>query len=456
MPDYVDASSVLSQQGTRIHLLSQETEFKEEDYLKDLAVLSIVNFCETYQSYRGGLANPRMIQKCMTKKVKVLLVSSPTGTKWNTASVSNFDTWNSDNVILFLKDYTTPTSKSDFFKKLKACTEFPHMSKKYIISSRNFKYFNEKYRLFVTKFRYTYYFLTELIEKRCELPYITRGGGKTQSLKSLFLDRMPYRMGSKLLKDQDEEMLMGIKTIDDLMICTDHIVLGAYERHLERRQDDNWMMDEADYEAEYGDWEYTGKSKKLYNDKSNERSKPAASPIYDTDNDSHQSTPVHENRNLSNDSDTEAPPPAKGVSFQLSAFDGNKPPTKPLFPGKKSPFVNKDSSRPNSGATNNPDMPRVCFGDFWMGKCSKVKCDYCGTNAEKNGRKYWEYVVPLICNHRYKPRGHTVLWTKGILAQKPANEPVSRKFDSIEQDYEQATLPGDTHDESSEEQSVGT
>ena len=85
-----------------------------------------------------------------------------------------------------------------------------------------------------------------------------------------------------------------------------------------------------------------------------------------------------------------------------------------------------------------------------------MKCDYCGTNAEENGRKYWEYVVPLICNHRYKPRGHTVLWTKGILAQKPANEPVSRKFDSIEQDYEQATLPGDTHDESSEEQSVGT
>ena len=47
MPGYVDASSVLSQQGARIHLLSQETEFKEEDYLKDLAVLSIVNFCET-------------------------------------------------------------------------------------------------------------------------------------------------------------------------------------------------------------------------------------------------------------------------------------------------------------------------------------------------------------------------------------------------------------------------
>ena len=44
MPGYVDASSVLSQQGARIHLLSQETEFKEEDYLKDLAVLSIVNF----------------------------------------------------------------------------------------------------------------------------------------------------------------------------------------------------------------------------------------------------------------------------------------------------------------------------------------------------------------------------------------------------------------------------
>jgi hypothetical protein len=210
------------------------------------------------------------------------------------------------------------------------------------------------------------------------------------------------------------------------------------------------MMDEADYEAEYGDWEYTGKSKKLYNEKSNEKSKPSAAPIHPVDEDSDIPGPIRGTHGSSSDSDTSTQQTTKNVSFHLDAVDNNKPPVRPLFPGKKNVTSNKDTSKPVVSTSPNPEMPRVCFGDFWMGKCSKAKCDYCGANAAENGRKYWEYVVPLICNHRYKPRGHTVLWTKGILAQKPANEPTSRSLSAIEEDYEQATLPGDTREESSE------
>ena len=114
---------------------------------------------------------PKPIQRVMNIKVKETLVSSIAGAEWNVMSISNFDMWSADDVLLFLKYYITPITKSDFYQKLKVCSEFPMMSKKYVISSENFHFFNDRYRKYVTKFRFAYLFLTECIsDKSIELP----------------------------------------------------------------------------------------------------------------------------------------------------------------------------------------------------------------------------------------------------------------------------------------------
>jgi hypothetical protein len=131
---YYNTSAHSLRSGPQITVLQEETLFEKDSYLNDLSAVSVVIFCEAYQSYRGGLNMPKPIQRVMNIKVKETLVSSIAGAEWNVMSISNFDTWSADDVLLFLKYYITPITKSDFYQKLKVCSEFPMMSKTYVIS----------------------------------------------------------------------------------------------------------------------------------------------------------------------------------------------------------------------------------------------------------------------------------------------------------------------------------
>ena len=95
------------------------------------------------------------------------------------------------------------------------------------------------------------------------------------------------------------------------------------------------------------------------------------------------------------------------------------------------------------------DIPRVCFCDFWGGKCTKQKCEFCGPNSMELGRKYWAYIVPLLVVHRYKPHGSTLTYTKGAALQKPIGTTPNRdqkasKLDRL--DEEEEDYPGDLED----------
>ena len=65
------------------------------------------------------------------------------------------------------------------------------------------------------------------------------------------------------------------------------------------------------------------------------------------------------------------------------------------------------------------ETPKVCFGDFWIGTCSRPKCEYCGANALSNGTKYWEHAMKQLISHKYKSCKDVVVWIKDGKVIKP-------------------------------------
>jgi hypothetical protein len=435
---YYNTSAHSLRSGPQITVLQEETLFDKDSYLNDLSAVSVVIFCEAYQSYRGGLNMPKPIQRVMNIKVKETLVSSIAGAEWNVMSISNFDTWSADDVLLFLKYYITPITKSDFYQKLKVCSEFPMMSKKYVISSENFHFFNDRYRKYVTKFRFAYLFLTECIsDKSIELPYLAPGAN-SKCLKNLFLNRLPADIGKRILEEQDNEVVKKVRNIEDLMVYVDSLIEGAHRRHRETRKDNMWIMNESDYESKYGTSELAPRVRRSVSDK------PTQSNIYPIDS----SEDEYEELNQKD--------VYQHMEEELQVAEGYKP----LFPNKGKPGtptpyrhpLKPDGSTPKPQGGDRqvqPDIPRVCFGDFWGGKCTKQKCEFCGPNSIELGRKYWAYIVPLLVVHRYKPYGSMLTYTKGAALQKPAGvlpnrDPKANKLDRL--DEEEENYPGDLDD----------
>ena len=69
----------------------------------------------------------------------------------------------------------------------------------------------------------------------------------------------------------------------------------------------------------------------------------------------------------------------------------NKGPVKPLFQNNRRLLKPESTlTTPTGGIVKDTknETPKVCFGDFWVGACSRPKCEYCGANAVSNGRKY--------------------------------------------------------------------
>ena len=65
------------------------------------------------------------------------------------------------------------------------------------------------------------------------------------------------------------------------------------------------------------------------------------------------------------------------------------------------------------------EPPKVCFGDFWRGICSRFKCEYCGADAVSNDRKYWDHVMKQLISHKYKSYKDVIVWTKDGKVIKP-------------------------------------
>ena len=99
----------------------------------------------------------------MSEKVRENLVSSPQGVDWGLQSTTDLDTATSDQVVSLLKDYCTPENPRDFYNKLEAAIGFPPMSIKYLVWLENFLFFHEKYRVFVSRFRFACIFFTRFI-----------------------------------------------------------------------------------------------------------------------------------------------------------------------------------------------------------------------------------------------------------------------------------------------------
>jgi hypothetical protein len=92
--------------------------------------------------------------------------------------------------------------------------------------------------------------------------------------------------------------------------------------------------------------------------------------------------------------------------FMLAYNDSaSKGQVKPLFPNNRKMLKPESTlTTPTGGITKDlkNEPPKVCFGDFWMGTCSRPKCEYCGANAVSSGRKYWDHAMKQLISHKYK------------------------------------------------------
>jgi hypothetical protein len=100
----------------------------------------------------------------------------------------------------------------------------------------------------------------------------------------------------------------------------------------------------------------------------------------------------------------------------------NKGQVKPLFQNSRKMLKPESTlTTPTGGILKDTknETPKVCFGDFWMGTCSRPKCEYCGANAVSNGRKYWDHAMKQLISHKYKSYKDVVIWTKDGKVIKP-------------------------------------
>ena len=92
--------------------------------------------------------------------------------------------------------------------------------------------------------------------------------------------------------------------------------------------------------------------------------------------------------------------------FMLAYNDSaSKGQVKPLFQNNRKMLKPESTlTTPTGGITKDlkNEPPKVCFGDFWMGTCSRPKCEYCGANAVSSGRKYWDHAMKQLISHKYK------------------------------------------------------
>ena len=199
-----------------------------------------------------------------------------------------------------------------------------------------------------------------------------------------------------------------------------------------------WIMNESDHESKYGTSELAPKIRRQIPDK------PTHSNIEPVELDEKETEELDQNELY------------QRMEEELQATEGYKP----LFPNKGKPNTSSPYKHPLRPETtiNKPnggdrqaqsDIPRVCFRDFWGGKCTKQKCEFCGPNSMELGRKYWAYIVPLLVVHRYKPHGSTLTYTKGAALQKPIGTTPNRdqkasKLDRL--DEEEEDYPGDLED----------
>jgi hypothetical protein len=137
---------------------------------------------------------------------------------------------------------------------LEAATGFPPMSVKYLVGLENFLFFHEKYRVFVSRFRFAYIFLTKFILQRNELPYMPKGGDK-RCLKILFLDQLPLGLGKRILENESLQEMMKVGDLETLMNHVDTIVDKFRKQHMLFRASQRTLLGDTEYDTRYGKYD---------------------------------------------------------------------------------------------------------------------------------------------------------------------------------------------------------
>ena len=142
----------------------------------------------------------------------------------------------------------------------------------------------------------------------------------------------------------------------------------------------------------------------------------------------------------------------------------NKGPVKPLFQNNRRLLKPESTlTTPTGGILKDTknETPKVCFGDFWVGACSRPKCEYCGANAVSNGRKYWDHAMKQLISHKYKSYKDVIICTKDGKVIKPElakerDRSVQATIQQVDFAEEDEYFPKGKDENDSEEEDLGT
>jgi hypothetical protein len=343
------------------------------------------------------------------------------------------------------------------------------MSVKYLVGLENFLFFHEKYRVFVSRFRFAYIFLTRFILQRNELPYMPKGGDK-RCLKILFLDQLPLGLGKRILENESWQEMMKVKDLETLMNHVDTVVDKFRKQHMLFRASQRTLLGDTEYDTRYGkydtvlkkmpDMRYTPKAGGKLSELGEVTEASNVGDVLANLQTQHEQLKV-ELKTMQEKHELEL----AESQFMLAYNDTvNKGQTKPLFTNNRKTLKPESTLTTPTGGTikevkNEP--PKVCFGDFWMGTCSRPKCEYCGANAVSNGRKYWDHAMKQLISHKYKSYKDVIVWTKDGKVIKPElvkdrERGVQATMHQVAFSDEEEHFPGDKEEEEDEEYDLGT
>jgi hypothetical protein len=298
----------------------------------------------------------------------------------------------------------------------------------------NFHFFSEKYTVYVTRFRFAYLFLSEYVEKVNMLPFDRSPDDKHMNLRALFLNRLPFGIGKRLLGLVDVQQP---KNIMELMDVTDTAIAHVQKQHDMIKRTNRALLGEDKYESKYGKFDRSVVPKKPY--ASSKDRKPSVD-TYSRQNDEDDVVDHYYDPDDSSSDEEEFPYVAVEELDEQYQGDETMEPTnslvkvegtthKPLFPKRDNkdrgkPFKPNSQLKPDAGLKKPPieerkplivdgkykgilvprdEFPRCCWDMYFNATCKYgPKCIYCAPEGEidKELRRLWVAVTHIQISHR--------------------------------------------------------
>ena len=192
--------------------------------------MSVIKFCSDYCRYVLRVSEPVEIQNYIDDKVKRLLLKTKTAKQWQIRKNADLNSLSNNDVILLLQDYSTPTSRTEFYTNLKTATISSSSKLVFDIGMSNFELFHKNINVYIKTFKYAYAFLLDYMASKHEIPYTSVRSKDIMALSHLFLSQLPSSLIDNIY-GKTCKRLSRVKCIESLIKSTEKAVCTLHKQY---------------------------------------------------------------------------------------------------------------------------------------------------------------------------------------------------------------------------------